>query len=168
MKKRSICPACKKTSNDNSRRNKCNVEYQTILTIKSIPTFYYFDIGLQLESILLHTSDLVFPNVSTPSSKIVHDIVDGAFYRNKLNQETGRFITLTLNVDGVQPHKGSDSSIWPVLLVVNQIRRRKRYSLENVILAGVWPGPKRPSRDEMATFLLKELSLHTALEQLNG
>lgn len=153
MKKQSICPSCKNVSNNTNCCNKCNIDYQTTRTAKLIPIFYHFDIGVQLESILLHTSDLAFPKLSSPPPKMMHDIVDGSFYRNRFKQESGRFITLTLNVDGVQLHKGSDSSVWPVLLVINEIRRRKRYSLENVILAGVWPGPKKPSRDEMAIFL---------------
>ncbi|CAF4840678.1 unnamed protein product [Rotaria sp. Silwood1] len=153
MKKQSICPSCKDTSSEVNRCTKCHITYQTILTTSSISIFYRFDIGSQLESILLHTPDLVFQNFLSPPSKRMRDIVDGVFYRNQLKQETDLFITLTMNVDGVQPNKGSDSSIWPVLIVVNEIRRRKRYSLENVILAGVWPGPKKPSRDDMAIFL---------------
>ncbi|CAF3617238.1 unnamed protein product [Rotaria sp. Silwood1] len=153
MKKQSICPSCKDTSSEVNRCTKCHITYQTILTTSSISIFYHFDIGSQLESILLHTPDLVFQNFLSPPSKRMRDIVDGVFYRNQLKQETDLFITLTMNVDGVQPNKGSDSSIWPVLIVVNEIRRRKRYSLENVILAGVWPGPKKPSRDDMAIFL---------------
>ncbi|CAF4261843.1 unnamed protein product [Rotaria magnacalcarata] len=152
-KKRSICPSCEHMSDEVNCCNQCNIDYDTIVPTPRIPVFYHFDIGLQLESILLHTSDLVFQDLSLPSSKIMHDIVDGSFYRNHFKQETDSFITLTMNIDGVQPNKGSDVSIWPVLMVVNEIRRSKRYSLENVILAGVWPGPKKPSRDYMAIFL---------------
>ena len=43
------------------------------------------------------------------------------------------------------PIKVSDQSLWPVLLVVNEIARRKRFSLENLILGGMWPGPTKPS-----------------------
>ncbi|CAF4181116.1 unnamed protein product [Rotaria magnacalcarata] len=153
MKTQSICPSCKDTSSEVNRCTKCHITYQTILTTSSITIFYHFGIGSQLESILLHTPDLVFQNFSSPPAKRMRDIVDGVIYRNQLKQETDLFFTLTMNVDGVQPNKGSDSSIWPVLIVVNEIRRRKRYSLENVILAGVWPGPKKPSRDDMAIFL---------------
>ena len=42
-----------------------------------------------------------------------------------------------MNNDGVQPNKETDNSIWPVLMMVNEIHRQKRYSLDNVILAGV-------------------------------
>ena len=46
-----------------------------------------------------------------------------------------------------------------VLLVVNEVRRKKGYSLENAILAGVWAGPKKPSRDEMAIFIRSKHSV---------
>ncbi|CAF4643634.1 unnamed protein product, partial [Rotaria sp. Silwood2] len=152
-KKRSICPSCKNMSEEVRCCNQCNINYDKIVPAPSIPIFYHFDIDLQLESILLHTSDLVFQDLSKPPLDFMHDIVDGSFYKNRLKQETDLFVTLTMNIDGVQPNKGSDNSIWPVLLVVNEIRRKKRYCLENIILAGVWPGPKKPSRDVMAIFL---------------
>ena len=153
MNQRSICPSCKDILEELNLCTKCHINYQTILTASSIPIFYHFDIALQSESILLQTFDLVFQNLSSPPCKTMHDIVDGAFYRNELKEETDLFITLTMNVNGVQPHKGSDSSIWPLLIVIDEIRRRKRYSLENVMLAGIWPGPKKPSRNEMTIFL---------------
>jgi hypothetical protein len=57
-----------------------------------------------------------------------------------------------MNVDGVPPNRGSDLSIWPVFLVINEIEKSKRFALENLIVAGVWPGPSKPSREDM--FLL--------------
>ena len=111
-KKRSICPSCKDVSDEVNCCSQCNVDYDTIVPNPYIPTFHHFDIGLQLESILLYTSDLVFQNCLQSSSKATHDITDGYFYRNHLKQETDLFITLTMNVDGIQPNKGSDSSVW--------------------------------------------------------
>ncbi|CAF5097406.1 unnamed protein product, partial [Rotaria magnacalcarata] len=65
MKTQSICPSCKDTSSEVNRCTKCHITYQTILTTSSITIFYHFDIGSQLESILLHTPDLVFQNFSS-------------------------------------------------------------------------------------------------------
>lgn len=85
-------------------------------------------------------------------------------YKQLLENESESIITLTMNVDGIQPNKGSDQSIWPVLLVINEIERKRRYSLENTIIAGMWPGPSKPSRTQMCIFL-KKIVLELALEQ---
>ncbi|CAF4410220.1 unnamed protein product [Rotaria sp. Silwood2] len=135
-KKRSICPSCKEMSEDINRCRQCNLIYDEMVPVTSIPIFYHFDISLQLESILLNTRDLIFPDLSVLPADTMHDIVDGMYYHDRLNAETDRFITLTMNIDGVQPNKGSDASLWP-----------------NLILAGIWPGPKKPSRDDMSIFL---------------
>ena len=39
------------------------------------------------------------------------------------------------------------------MLVVNELPIRRRFSPENLILAGVWPGPTKPSRAHMSLFL---------------
>ena len=153
VKKRSICPYCNETSDKINCCTQCDNDYNTVAQKASIPIFYHFDIGSQLEAILRHTSDLIFQDLSLPSCGNMYDIVDGLFYRKHLTDEDDLFITLTMNIDGVQPNKGTDTSVWPVLMVVNEIQRKKRYSLDKVILAGVWPGPKKPTRNEMAIFL---------------
>ena len=80
------------------------------------------------------------------------DIVDGDVYQTIAQAEPDLFITFTVNVDGIQPNKGSDKSVWPVLFVCNEITRRKRFLLENLIVAGIWPGPSKPSRKNMSLF----------------
>ena len=54
-----------------------------------------------------------------------------------------------MNVDGVSPNRGSDLSIWPIFFVINEIHKTKRFALENLIIGGVWPGPKKPTRDDI-------------------
>ena len=88
----------------------------------------------------------------------MHDIVDWIFYQNLLKQETDLFITLTMSVDGVESNKSSDSLIWSMLIVVNEIRRGKKYSLENVMGTGVRLGLKKPLHDNMVNFLQSRLS----------
>lgn len=152
-RKRSICPTCKKVSNETDRCHHCEIPYRIHRFSNVAPIFYNFDIATQLDSILLNTDDLFLCRFPKQSSSPMTDIVDGDFYEKLLLQEGNDFITLTMNIDGVQPNKGSDNSIWPVLLVINEIRKKKRFSQENLILAGVWPGPSKPNRNEMAAFL---------------
>ncbi|CAF4182121.1 unnamed protein product, partial [Rotaria magnacalcarata] len=68
-------------------------------------------------------------------------------------QITKKKLTLTLNVDGVKLSKNSQTTIWPILLVVNEIPPNSRFKIENVIIAGVWPGPSKPSRGEIRLLL---------------
>jgi hypothetical protein len=34
-------------------------------------------------------------------------------------------------------------------LIINEIHRHNRYKLQNCIVAGIWPGPKKPNREQM-------------------
>ncbi|CAF1341599.1 unnamed protein product [Rotaria sp. Silwood1] len=77
------------------------------------------------------------------------DIRDGAIYESVRADNPGEILSLTINIDGVQPSKGCQTTIWPILLVINEIPPNLRFKLENVVLAAVWPGPSKPSRDEV-------------------
>ncbi|CAF2108247.1 unnamed protein product [Rotaria magnacalcarata] len=81
------------------------------------------------------------------------DICDGELYRKIQGLCQDPFITLSLNIDGIQPNKGSKKTIWPILLVVNEIPLKYRFAPENLILAGVWPGATKPTRTYIAHFL---------------
>lgn len=109
---------------------------------------YMFDIRQQLEVVFATTPDLLL-NKDHCSKKQMNDIVDGHVYRRIMEKEAGPFVTLTMNLDGIQPNKSSDQSLWPVLFVINEIKRKKRYSLENVVIGAMWPGPSKPSRAQL-------------------
>lgn len=144
-----ICPHCQNLSSEGEQCTVCGAKYSPISSVK-IPLFYTYDIFQQLKAILATSKDLVLHNSSALKKTTMRDITDGKAYKTLIQNESESFITLTMNVDGVQPNKGSDQSIWPVLLVVNEVNLKKRYSLENVIIAGIWPGPSKPSRTQMS------------------
>ncbi|CAF1241589.1 unnamed protein product [Adineta steineri] len=149
--KTTICPHCQMLSSAMDKCTACDAPYAPILS-SAIPLFYTYDITRQLEAVLATSEDLVIQISDASTKKIMRDITDGNVYKNLLEKESGPFITLTMNVDGVQPNKGSDQSLWPALFVVNEIKRKKRYSPENVIIGGMWPGPSKPSRAQMSLF----------------
>ena len=80
----------------------------------------------------------------------MRDIADSIKYQTLIQNKLESFIILTMNVDGIQPNKGSDQNIWPALLAKNKINLKKRYSPENVIIAGIWFGLSKPSRIQMS------------------
>ncbi|KAH6946775.1 hypothetical protein HPB50_015240 [Hyalomma asiaticum] len=65
-------------------------------------------------------------------------------------------LTITLNTDGSPLYKSSNSSIWPIQMVLNELPAAVRN--KNVILGGLWYGRKHPN---MRLFLEKFLdSMH--------
>ena len=60
-----------------------------------------------------------------------YDIMDGDLYRDLLKPEgfltNYNNISLLFNTDGVHAFKASKDEIWPLLLVVNEVRPSVRY-----------------------------------------
>ncbi|CAF1366154.1 unnamed protein product [Adineta ricciae] len=146
--KYTICPHCDNLSSALYECTTCGVKYAPILPSK-IPLFYTYSISQQLKAILATSPDLSLVNNNCPRNEFMRDITDGSVYQALKKTQTGLLLTLTMNIDGVQPNKGSDQSLWPILLVINEIKRKKRFALENLIIAGMWPGPSKPSRTQI-------------------
>jgi hypothetical protein len=163
-----ICPNCKKAS-DNTfvcSNDNCNWHFTPPAPMPN--SFYTFNVIEQLGSILATTDDLILParTRSTPYFTLrMADITDGNRYNKILNEEPTSFLTLTMNTDGIQPFNCSEKSIWPVTFVINEIKRKKRFCFQNLILGGIWPGPTKPKRFEMAAFLEKIVEQLKELEK---
>ena len=74
-------------------------------------------------------------------------------FRSLRSKSCDRILTLTLNIDGFQPSRNAQSTIWPIIMVINDLPPRRRFALENIILAGVWSAKSKPSRDNVRLFL---------------
>ena len=159
-----ICPHCQNVSDEIEKCTCCCANYAPILS-SNIPLFYTYNITKQLEAIIATSRDWVLYNHNTIQKNNMRDIVDGNVYRKLTQEESVSFITLTMNVDGIQSNKGSDQSFWPILFVLNEIKRKKRYSLENLIIAAMWPGPSKPSRGQMSLLFKNLISELQELEK---
>ena len=77
---------------------------------------------------------------------------DGVYY--KLCKLTKKLlptdVTFTWNTDGVPLFKSSKTSMWPLYLGINELPYELRRQPDNLLLIGLWIGPKKP---EMMTFL---------------
>ena len=145
-----ICPSCTLPSTSAAACSSCSA---TLPIDVSPACFFNFDLTSQIEQILRVSPDLRLASDIRRNVAGLRDIVDGVFYQRLLLAEQGNnFITLTMNVDGVSPNRGSTLSIWPIFLVINEIDESKRFALENLIVAGIWPGPSKPSREQIFTF----------------
>ncbi|CAF4906207.1 unnamed protein product [Rotaria sp. Silwood1] len=161
-----ICPNCKKTSDNKFTCSNANCNWR-FAPPASMPNYFYtFNIRDQLSSTLATTADMYLPkctNVTPHSILSMKDIVDSNYYRKLLDEESDDILTLTMSTDGIQPFKSTEKSIWPVTFIINEIKRKNRFSFQNLILGGVWPGPAKPKRFEMSAVLetiivqLKEL-----------
>ena len=54
---------------------------------------------------------------------------------------SGKNVTLSFSVDGVQPHENSDKTVWPVLCFINELNiyNKQKYT----ILSSLWFGKKQ-------------------------
>ena len=92
----------------------------------------------------------------------IQDIQDGSEYK-KLSTPGG-FLSvpehtgLVLCADGVQFFKSAKHSIWPILLTVTSLPPNIRMNAENLILAGIWQGPCKPSMSTILSPVLDKIS----------
>ncbi|CAF4418789.1 unnamed protein product [Rotaria socialis] len=151
------CSSCSAASTCSRKCSNCGYSFSS-----NIPRDYFltFSVKDQVEIILSNNADIdIF---SSSLNNHISDIKDGNFYHQLSNICPDKFITLTMNVDGVEVKKGSKQSIWPMLLVVNELPINRRNAFENVIIAGIWSGSHKPSREQMQCFLapvVEQLSL---------
>ncbi|CAF1505223.1 unnamed protein product [Rotaria magnacalcarata] len=161
-----ICPSCKKASDNAFSCSSVRCDW-CFAPPASLPTYFYtFNIHEQLNSILAITTDVHLSQCSNGTSPLnfqMRDIIDGDQYQKLLHEQSDDILTLTMSTDGIQPFNCSEKSIWPVTFVTNEVKRKKRFCFQNLILGGVWPGPVKPKRFDMSAFLetiivqLKEL-----------
>ena len=70
------------------------------------------------------------------------DLADGNYYQKLLKSDIGNDIinkkafTFLLNTDGISLSKKSKSTIWPLILVINELPVEIRFCIENIIIAG--------------------------------
>jgi len=83
-----------------------------------------------------------------------HDIYDGQLYKSYCENDgplsKQENISFVGNTDGAPVFKSSNVSIWPIFLIVNELPYKLRMRKENMILAALWFGIKKPV---MSTFL---------------
>ena len=109
----------------------------------------------QLRDILARASNLNFGHQQqTPSATgtEMHDIYQGDVYREIARKEKDDFLSLIMNVDGVQVPKSSSSSLWIITSAINDKKRNERFKMKNIIVGGILSAPSKPSRDHMRVF----------------
>ncbi len=103
---------------------------------------YYPTIETQIQRILNKPELFNDMREHLISEDTISDVYDGELFRDILDSEDGECIlnnegfTFLINTDGIAISTKSETSIWPVMLVIDQIKSGQRFCLENVIFAG--------------------------------
>lgn len=101
---------------------------------------FTLDIICQIKRILakFDAKSLKFsPNLN---KNTINDFHDGQIYKSfsSTRQKSSCCIplTFTLNTDGISLSKKSNMSIWPIILVINELPLSNRFCIENTIISG--------------------------------
>jgi hypothetical protein len=103
---------------------------------------YYPEIEKQIQRILSRPELFNQVKHDERDPRFIEDVYDGELYRDLLNSRDGAYIinnegfSFLINTDGISVSAKSETSIWPVMLVLDQIKSGQRFCLENVIFAG--------------------------------
>lgn len=153
-----LCPTCSQQTTSEQICTSCSTAHAC-----KLPLVHSFSATEQIQSILMNNPDVDLLYDATPST--MKDIHDGDVFRSIRRTNVGRVLTLTLNIDGVQPSRNAKSTIWPILLVINELPLKRRFALENIILGGVWSAKSKPSRNDARVFLQPLINELLNLEQ---
>ncbi|KAK3916587.1 hypothetical protein KUF71_025702 [Frankliniella fusca] len=100
-------------------------------------------------------ADLQFRfNRMKKSANNIEDIYDGRIYKEHVQRgflSNPSNISFMWYTDGVSVFNFSNKfSIWPLYLVINELKYKQRVKKENIVLAGIWFGKRKPKAN---TFL---------------
>jgi len=65
--------------------------------------------------------------------------------------------SFTINTDGISVSNKSKLTIWPVFIVINELPLNIRFSIDNVILAGLSVGSEKPNIDVFFNLIVIKL-----------
>ena len=138
-----FCPKCEITINfetvDQAECIKCNNIYTRLRLKKTRNYFFNLPLEPQLKDLINTKRFQEFRKDCDES-----DIVNGRVYRRLREQNIilENDITIQWNTDGVNIFNSSIQSIWPILVMVNELPYRLRKN--NMLLCGLWFGEKKP------------------------
>lgn len=96
-------------------------------------------------------------NTAQCSTDSYDDITSGLYYKSIRSKSNSPFLSLSVNTDGIKIFKSAKaSSVWPLLVVVNEVPKEHRYKKENFVVAGLWFG-KDPDMAMFMRFLIEEI-----------
>ena len=140
-----FCSHCKTMSHDDQKCS--NSSCKNSKGFHENPNaFVRLPLRTQLENILSQHPSSYFENRLQNICDYSSDICRSDLYKYVAKQEENSFITLIMNVDGIEIAKSSKSSLWIITFVVNEFKKRERFQLQNVLVGGIGGGKSKPTR----------------------
>ena len=147
-----------------------------VLNDSSVSHFIEIPIAEQIKSFFTRSSfmkDIQYRFTRKKVENSIEDIYDGEIYR-ALCQDGGILqnpynLSLLWNTDGIPCFKSSNMSLWPLFFQINELQYSKRTNSENMILGGLWFGPKKPTMMSYTEPFVKTLQeLETSGIEINS
>ncbi len=82
-----------------------------------------------------HIDSLILPSAPLESFPI-NDVWNCEIHRKILQDLQTPFISITLNMDGVQICESNATSLWPKMICVNNLPLKERFKQDNLIISG--------------------------------
>lgn len=121
---------------------KCgNCQYEFNLKSKTEAAFFVqLKLKPQLENIVRKFKDNFTTGTKTNDNTSYDDVTCGKYYKS-VKQKIPDLLSLTFNTDGVKIFNSrKKSSLWPLLMVVNEVPKEHRFKRENMVVGGLWYG----------------------------
>lgn len=134
---------------------KCNA------TIEKKSYFIYFPVEMQIKKSLIENFDSIvkYSNRQRSDNSMELTDTDDAEIQKKAANKFSDYdvLTFTVNIDGGQLTKKGTNSLWPVQLYQNYIHPSLRFLPENIIVAALFYGDKKPDPFDLMYPLLREM-----------
>jgi hypothetical protein len=103
---------------------------------------YFLNIASQLERIF-KSKNLENRKIEKSINLKIIDVYDGTLYQDVIGSNprladlfyNNKASSMLLNTDGISVSESSNLSIWPILLVINEIEPERRFCFENIVIA---------------------------------
>lgn len=159
------CPLCNEYLGERStcvgdqvKCDECEKVYDVNLELGNF--FVTIPVRQQLEELFGTDEINLMPRKNQVSNRI-RDITDGKLYQWLCQKgkplEDENSLTITFNVDGAPMWNCGRGAIWPLQYYINEIVPEERFSLKNILLAGLWFGKSAPPMSLFLTPFIKEL-----------
>ena len=88
------------------------------------------------------------------------DVWNGSVLQTYISQDSflnhsSLNLAVTLCTDGIPIYKSSSITPWPILLMILNLPPLLRQKAENIILCGLWYGPKKPDASHLLDPVMK-------------
>ncbi|CAL1672806.1 unnamed protein product [Lasius platythorax] len=142
--------------NKSATCGQCEERYQ--ISTNSSNYFLSINVKYQIRALLedknireIVMNNLANVNTRSQETNNISDVYDSHLYKDIAQNKKCIVLTFNFNTDGFPVFKSSKNSIWPVLLIINEIP--PKYRFQTLILAALWMSKCEPKANFMNLYL---------------